>query len=53
MRTNLLQSSMGVLLERYKVTIKTFSLFTIHSATHISLVPWFCVSRRNICTITS
>jgi hypothetical protein len=36
MRTNLLQSSMGVLLERYKVTIKTFSPFTIHSAAHIS-----------------
>jgi hypothetical protein len=36
MRTNLLQSSMGVLLERYKITIKTFSPFTIHSAAHIS-----------------
>jgi hypothetical protein len=35
MRTNLLQSSMGVL-ERYKVTIKTFSPFTIHSAAHIA-----------------
>jgi hypothetical protein len=44
---------MGVLLEIYKVTIKTFSPFTIHSAAHISPRTWFCVSRRNICAITS
>jgi hypothetical protein len=36
MRTNPLQSFMGVLLERYKITIKIFSPFTIHSAAHIS-----------------